>query len=230
MVHKHVAHDRSPFLEACLQEGFKEGQEQKITIKDWDADQSMQLLVAWLYQGKEALQFTSASNDVDTKRSSTFATQQQLTKLYLLADRFLISKLKNDVIDYLDDNGPRQRLSVWAMGMLWADGPAECHLKTYILHKTARDLKRRSKRNEALAEGQKERLPTKLIKLIGDYPEFAQALVEMMVAGAPEYHDISRYYEHDGEEEDRTTKAEEEHTVTMASELIDDGSSGTEEL
>jgi len=194
-VHKYVACDRSSFVRACLQDGFREKEEQTIIIKEWTTDQSMQYLVAWMYQGSEALKASTVSTTVDPERSVVFATQLQLAKLYILADRFLMPKLKNDVIDLFCSRPGR--FSVTAMRVLWTEGPAECHLKNYILHRIVGDFRLRIMRNEEALDGEEQmKIPSKLVELIGDSSDFAQALIQMLIVGIPRDRTVCLYHEH----------------------------------
>ena len=92
-----------------------------------------------MYQGREALKAPTFSTTVEPERSVVFATQLQLTRLYILAHRFLMPKLENDVIDLFCSSPGRFRVT--AMRVLWTEGPTECQLKNYILHGTVGDFK-----------------------------------------------------------------------------------------
>jgi len=96
-VHKDLICARSPFIKGCLQNDFKEGREQTVTIREWQNSDSMKTLIAWVYQGKPALDISEISASSPEDKVKEVASD--LAELYVLADRFLMSNLKNDVVD-----------------------------------------------------------------------------------------------------------------------------------
>ena len=117
-VHKDLISTASPFVKACLHKGIYEGTEDRITISDWADEESVRVLIIWLFQGKNAL-----------KMYEWECHDMVPTWLYLLADRFLMPELKNDIVDkYMrsfNESGPNMD----AFTLLHEKDPAECKLK-----------------------------------------------------------------------------------------------------
>ncbi len=96
-VHKEPICAASLFVQGCLQKGFKEGEEQKIAIREWRDSESMHTLITWVYQGKQVLD-TSKSSPDEAKEAAS-----KIVKLYVLADKFIMPDLKNDILDQYYD-------------------------------------------------------------------------------------------------------------------------------
>ncbi|KAK5099030.1 hypothetical protein LTR24_001658 [Lithohypha guttulata] len=89
-VYKDLICAHSPFIKGCLQTGFKEAKEQIVTIRDWQNSHT------WTYQGRSALRTSEiALNSAEDKGKEAAS---DLVELYVLADRFLMSNLKNEIV------------------------------------------------------------------------------------------------------------------------------------
>lgn len=97
VVHKDLICAESPFIKACLQDNFKERKEQVVTIREWRNSDNMKTLLAWAHQGKSALRTSEVSTHSPEDEIKEAASD--LVELYVLADRFLMSNLKNDIVD-----------------------------------------------------------------------------------------------------------------------------------
>lgn len=96
-VHKDLICAHSPFIKGCLKTGFKEAKEQIVTIREWQNSDSMKTLIAWAYQGRTAFKISEIS--LSSPEDMVKEAASDLAELYVLADRFLMSNLKNDIVD-----------------------------------------------------------------------------------------------------------------------------------
>jgi len=198
VVHKHVACAKPPFVAACLKEHTSEAREQKIEVQEWDDDDSMRTLIVWMYQGKSVLRIPVSlledrSNIEARVRVGTL--QVRLTKLYLLADRFLIPELKNNIVDCIDateDFG--YTTSTMATHMLFENGPSECKLKSYLTWSIGVQMEQACKHPDNVL-GKHKQVHRRTI----DVPSVAQAILRLLVEGIPDWKGICDYHEHDAD-------------------------------
>ncbi|KAK5942698.1 Transmembrane emp24 domain-containing protein 10 [Knufia obscura] len=141
-VHKDFICAASPFVKGCVQKGFKEEEEQKVTIREWQNEGSLKMLILWIYRGKSILGGLDVSAaDTDKAREAA----KQTAELYVLADRFVMAELKNDITDHyreltrlpfiLENAIHYEALKLLAEQQLYT-----CQLARYIVHELAIDL------------------------------------------------------------------------------------------
>jgi len=87
-VHAPLLRASAPFFSAALDSHFKEGKEQRILLPE-DEPETVQSFVQWLYYQSYTLAEDSTQRFL------------QLAKLYIFADKILLSRLKDDVITVL---------------------------------------------------------------------------------------------------------------------------------
>jgi len=193
VVHKHVVCEASPFVTACLKEHTKEAREQKIEVQEWDDDDSMRILIVWMYQGKSILRISaSLLNGLNTRPSERVgALQVRLTKLYLLADRFLMLELKNNIIDCISDLNIFYPKSITATRMLFETGPPQCKLKSYLTWSIAIVVEYMCKNPDQWSEKERQEYQQET-----DMPFAAHAILRLLVEGVPEWKGICDYHEH----------------------------------
>lgn len=197
VVHKHVVCEASPFVTACLKEHTKEAREQKIEVQEWDDDDSMRILILWMYQGKSILRISASllKDELNTEQSERVgALQVRLTKLYLLADRFLMRELKNNIIDCFDAVTDFHPMHTTAARMLFENGPFECQLKSFLTWHTALLTEIMYKNPDNVSETSRR----EHMQLI-DVPSVAHAVLRLLVEGVPERKGICHYHEHDAD-------------------------------
>jgi len=92
-VHKDIIYYYSPFFDSAFNGQFEEGETQTMTLEDVEHS-VFGLLVFWLYVGDMAQR--EANNEYEYSQTPT-----QLSKLWILAERFLMPQLQNDVVNEL---------------------------------------------------------------------------------------------------------------------------------
>lgn len=106
VVHKDFACYHSPVLKAAFNSDFLEGQLQEYRLDiSGSAKNVVRILVNWFYTQKlEFQQITRLDGNASTGTMSDEVTQSLLLiKLWILADKLLIPKLQNEVIDALEE-------------------------------------------------------------------------------------------------------------------------------
>jgi hypothetical protein len=94
-VHKEFACHYSPFLKAAFNSNFVEGQTQTYQCQD-TSEVAVRLLIHWFYtQTLDTKPFNA--ND----RQAVLAEDRSLVKLWILADKMLIPRLQNLVVEKL---------------------------------------------------------------------------------------------------------------------------------
>lgn len=108
-VHKDFATYHSPTLRSAFNSPFLEGQTQVYRIDGAFDDNVMRMLAHWFYTTKVDLQDIKDAvtgkirNISDVIKGDDDSIGQLLVQLWILADRLLIPKLKNAVIDQLEE-------------------------------------------------------------------------------------------------------------------------------
>lgn len=100
-VHKDIICANSPFAKQCLEGGFQEAQDQIVPIGDWKDETSVRRLINWLYKGKAM--FKEEAQKIPNTQMDVSNAEVKLTELYILADRMMMVKLKNDILDAFGD-------------------------------------------------------------------------------------------------------------------------------
>lgn len=95
-VHEAILCKVSPVFKAAFTSTFKEGLERKMTLPDDDAD-LFNLLVEWLYAGSYNIPQPTGHKDKDAARFMEFI------RLYVLADKYGVTSLKNEIVKTLFD-------------------------------------------------------------------------------------------------------------------------------
>ena len=137
LVHKELIEGQSEFVKQCISSGFKEEKEQKVTIREWTDKQSMDLVMEWLYTGFQAIgeRFPTLATP-----STSFTTE--LVNVYLLADRLMMSALKNDIVNRYRKSIDHITPDIELLQTLDAQCPDPCQFKALMLddiaHRTSR--------------------------------------------------------------------------------------------
>lgn len=121
----------SLFFKRSLEAGFKESETKEVIVDEEKDEQSMQVLIAWVYCGKEILRREHKLTATDKPLiSSPF----QLAKLYLLADKFLMFNLKNDIVDQFKKLSYGHRFELDTVELLLTNGPIDCPLTRFVTY------------------------------------------------------------------------------------------------
>ncbi|KAE9376554.1 hypothetical protein N431DRAFT_288501, partial [Stipitochalara longipes BDJ] len=92
-LHKDILCKDSPFFDRAFNGNFKEGETQTMILEDIEPS-IFGLFLCWLYSGD------IAQRKVGEKEEETLnQTPVQLAKLWILAERFMMPKLQNSVIN-----------------------------------------------------------------------------------------------------------------------------------
>ncbi|KAH6671105.1 hypothetical protein B0J14DRAFT_515200, partial [Halenospora varia] len=107
-VHKEFACRNSPVLDRAFNSEFIEGQTQTYTLED-NTPAAFRFFVQFLYQEKMTLDYHNEdpSDDLDHGRYGDeyflkcLKQEQDLVQLWILAEKFLIPKLQDQILDHL---------------------------------------------------------------------------------------------------------------------------------
>ncbi|KAK5082396.1 hypothetical protein LTR05_007543 [Lithohypha guttulata] len=124
----------SLFFKRSLEQGFAEAQTREVVVREEQDDETFQHLINWVYGGTSTLQGGSSSPLI----KSVDLNGTQLTKLYILADKFLIGNLKNDIVDrfrYLQIGQIQtgRIMDLQALETMPQRGPDSCQLKRLMI-------------------------------------------------------------------------------------------------
>ncbi|KAK5957939.1 hypothetical protein OHC33_001129 [Knufia fluminis] len=134
IVYKDLLCDKIPFARAYLQNGFKEEQEGVIRIREWSDKDIMQRLLVWLFEDK-----------IVTGQNTTIS---DLTKLYILADRLMISDLKTEIVNrWSKDHEGNSSDAVQALTILTDHEAIMCNLARYAIDDIAVSMERQLRFN-----------------------------------------------------------------------------------
>ncbi|KAK5942618.1 hypothetical protein PMZ80_005183 [Knufia obscura] len=176
LVHKDIFCVRSDFFKGCLRKDFVEGQKEEVTIKEETDERSMQLLISWTYRGKEILS-TAKDNVPDT--SVRGCDRLPLTRLYLLADKLLMTELKNDIVDSFINLSHKAFPDLQALALMLEIGPDHCQLKRFMIDDLVWDLKHRP----GLLEDASMPWSSQLQILLVECPELPRLLLKPCLTG-----------------------------------------------
>lgn len=132
---------KSSFFAACLDKGFKEGEDSLITLPEDDSD-VMGKVLEYLYGGNfqypaiEPLRkWDDPVNDEEERPHWAF-----LTECYIAADKYCLEDLQNKIMDFVKD--VIQYRPVYASGIqeLTKAGLTECPLREFLLQEMASEL------------------------------------------------------------------------------------------
>lgn len=182
VVHTDQFRAESPFFKRCLEKGFAEGQNHEVVVREERDEEAMQQLIIWVYAGTairgrygRAASFWKA---LDLDRS-------QLTKLYLLADRFLMACLKNDVLDQFRWKS-RSMVDLQPLEQMLQRRQESCQLKRFLIDHIGWELKATTGGNA----NKRRKLSTQdspwqvqLSGMFGQHPDLASDLLTAMIHG-----------------------------------------------
>ncbi|KAK5945371.1 hypothetical protein PMZ80_002576 [Knufia obscura] len=219
VVHKHVACKKSPFVKGAMKEHTQEAQEQKIEFADWDDDEAMRTIIAWMYQGRSVLCLPASHLDDLSAATQVDRLQSRLVKLYILADRMMMAQLKNNIVDWFHSISRQHYMSSDAMRILFETGPSECHLKTFAVWDMTQQLDYKLRGGDNVTDELELRRTQPF-----DIPVVAHAVLQMLLHGQPEWTDICAFHEHEKNEDRSKCEADSSWVRAEDDEVMLDGS------
>ena len=93
-IHEAVLFDVSPVFRAAFTSDFKESAERQMILPEDDAE-LFNLMIEWLYSRPYDISPPTGDKDIDCARFL------QPTRLYVLADKYAVTKLKNHIAEIL---------------------------------------------------------------------------------------------------------------------------------
>lgn len=142
IVHREFATFYSPVLKAAFESDFREGQTQIYRIDAEFADNTMRILSLWLYtQEIDVMNFDDPElkkkvSLVDDASLGSFSRRcMSLLQLWVLADRLLIRKLQNAVLDKLEDllEGSSYLPQIAACDFVYENTAVDCPLRQWLV-------------------------------------------------------------------------------------------------
>ncbi|KAG4412672.1 hypothetical protein IFR04_014175 [Cadophora malorum] len=126
-VHKKLACEASPVLNAAFNSSFVEGQTQEYALTD-TTEGAVSLFTEWMYTGNIVLVLPQDANDPKVP-----TTQGDLLGLWILADKLLVPRLQNRALLLFE--GSRVKHNHIHMGQLmnaWTNTGDGCGLRRYL--------------------------------------------------------------------------------------------------
>lgn len=193
VVHRDPFMRESVYFNKALSSGFAERQEQQVLIKEIDDEQSMDLIVKWTYARHVTdgggISYGESDTDILTRR----------VKLYLLADRFMMYNLKNDIVDTYFNRPISRPNFAHAARLLFACGPSVSNLKTLFIEHLSKVVRRYPSTIFPIKNGD-ARLPetwaADVTKLLDENHELTMSVLGMVAHAASKKGSQRDYHEH----------------------------------
>ena len=125
LVHQDLLSSVSPYFEAALTTGFKEATARTVSLPEDDIE-SFERFVQWLYSGVYALSVFKTREMADKR-------YLQLAELYILADKFQVPKLKNDIIDKVNTTHKAYLPPLSAISHVYKNTPTSSPLRKMLV-------------------------------------------------------------------------------------------------
>lgn len=125
-VHKELLVSKSPYFRGSLISAFPEGRSNEVYLRE-DTPEAFSWLITWLYSG--------VVNAIGTKHDACIGF-----KTCIMADRFLIVSLKNDLVDAIRRFYARQVMGAELLRLLAKHEGFEGELKRFVFDQVAYDL------------------------------------------------------------------------------------------
>jgi BTB/POZ domain len=126
MFHKDLLVSKCPYLRACLAGGFRDSKSNEIFLSEY-LPEAFNCLVKWLYTG--AVSSVERISDARTVFHS-----------YVRGDAFLVTELKNDLMDGMHQLYTRQFMDVQPLNLLAKNEVFNVQLRDFVLEQFAYDL------------------------------------------------------------------------------------------
>ncbi len=117
---------KSSYFRGCLTGAFPEGRSNEVYLSE-DVPEAFNWFVTWLYSG--------VVNAVRTSHDACIGF-----KTYIMADKFLVVALKNDLMDAIRRFYARQYMGAELLELLAKHGDFEGELKGFVLDQVTHDL------------------------------------------------------------------------------------------
>jgi hypothetical protein len=162
IVHKKLLCKKSEYFAKALQDGFKEGEENKLYQPDESAG-AFDLFVRWIYTG--------TLSDLNGLNTTAYL------ELYVMADKMCLTVLKNEVMDRIRVNSSKWSLSADQVEYLYNNTQPNSLLRKLAAHVAAYNIKKFAVLHGT--SGNNKAVRGHLVKAVGRNGEFA---VDMLFA------------------------------------------------
>lgn len=185
MIHKQVLCTHCAFAEVCLQGGFKEVEEGKILLKEEEEEESVRTLIAWMYHGKAMLP-TLPIRDQPNAKEALQNLALKMTKLYIMADKYLMTKFKNEIMLFWTELCRRSNQTSFvlpALELLLKRSPPKCELKQLLVDRLVQNVKREQARGSKsfFIEHPHSPYNKEFFALIFNHTELASIILQRML-------------------------------------------------
>lgn len=189
-VHKQVLCTHCDFAKACLQGVFQELGTGKILLKQEDDEDSIGALIAWMYHGKPILMSLSSSSTSRDQLNNSEALQTlalKWTKLYIAADKYLMSAFKTEIMTFWTSLCRRSSSSSFVLPalklLLLRQASSNCALKELLLDRLVRNVRLEQSRGSKSHFMLHPQSPysKEFFALTFDHPELASVILQRLL-------------------------------------------------